>query len=106
MTFELRCLHRNGVKLTLEELAAAEFHTGILVIEDLRKGIKDGRFFRARFLASLALHEAPRDVIPPLFDGRIGKSDGVLKLHGYQFHADLSNGIRRHAQEWALRKIV
>lgn len=106
MTFELRCLHRNGVKLTLEELATAQRHTGILVIEDLHNGVKDGRFFRARFLASLALHEAPRDVIPPLFDGRIGRSDGMLKLQGYQFYADISHGIRRHAQEWALRKLV
>lgn len=78
MTFQLKCLHRDGVKLTLEELAAAQLHTGILIIEDLHKGTNDGRFFRARLLESCALHETPRDVIPPLFDGRIGRSDGVL----------------------------
>lgn len=105
MTFELKCLHRTGMQLTPEELADAQRHVGILVIEDLHAGTKDGRFFRAQLLESVALHEAPRDVIPPLFDGRIGRSNGVLKLQGYQLQADLFTGIRRYAQGWTLRKL-
>lgn len=106
MTFVIKCLRRDGIILTAEELVSAQLYTGILVVEDLQKGKKDGRFFRVRLLESLALHEAPRDVIPPLFDGQIWTFDKVLKLHGYQFHADVASGIRRYRQEWALRKIA
>jgi hypothetical protein len=105
MRFELKCLHLNGVALTLEEQKNAPFYTGNLMFEDLHPGIKDGRFFCARLVSGHPSYGTILDVIPPLFDGHIETSKGILTLCGYQIHADIMTGIRRYSQEWALRRI-
>lgn len=105
MRFELKCLHLNGVALTLEKQADARLYTGNLMFEDLHPGIKDGRFFCARLVSSIPSYGTVLDIVPPLLDGHIRTSKGVLTLCGYQIHADILTGIRRHSQKWALRKI-
>jgi len=105
MKFQLKCLHRNGIVLTPEELADAPRYTGNLVIEDWPQGGMFGRFIRQARLLDVTPPKAPPDIIPPLFEPQLVKmTDSLMTLHGYQIYVDPETGaIQHYAQDWVLR---
>ena len=105
MKFQLKCLHRNGEVLTPEELADAPRYVGNLVIEDWPQRGMFARHFRQARLLNGTVPQAPRDIIPPLFDPQLVKmTDSLMTLHGHQIHIDAETGaIRHYAQVWVLR---
>jgi hypothetical protein len=99
MLFKLLCLHRNGVALSLPELAGSDNLTGNLVIQDVPASDALGRIIRkARLLDTMQI-----DMLPPLFDPLLVKmTEKQMTLQGYQIHAE--NGVLVHyAQYWELR---
>jgi len=105
MRFQLKALHRNGVVLTPEEVADAPRHIGNLVVEDWPQGGMFARHIRQARLLDMTVSQAPRDIIPPLFDPQLVRmTDSLMTLHGYQIHVDDETGAMRHyAQVWVLR---
>ena len=105
MRFQLKCLDRNGVVLTPEQLADTPRHTGNLVVEDWHQGGTFGRYIRQARLLDETVPQARRDIIPPLFEPQLVKmTDGQMTLHGFQIHVDAETGAIMHfAQVWALR---
>ena len=68
MKFALKFLYRNGAALTMEELVNAPPYIGNLVIEHWSQGDMFGRHIRQARLLEMAISQAPRDIIPSLFD--------------------------------------
>jgi hypothetical protein len=105
MRFTLKALHHNGAVLAPEQLADAPRHTGNLVVVDCPQGGVFGRHIRQARLLDESFPQAPRDIIPPLFDPQLVKMiDVQMTLHGYQIHVDAETGVViHHAQVWVLR---
>ena len=107
MKFKLKSLHRNGIVLTPEELADAPRQVGNLVVEDWQDGAFGRPIRRARLL-DMTISQAPRDIIPPLFDPQLVRMlDNQMVLHGYQIHVDMETGVINHyVQVWMLRPVT
>jgi hypothetical protein len=105
MRFTLKALYHNGVVLAPEQLADAPRHTGNLVIADWPQGGTFARHIRQARLLDETVPQAPRDVIPPLFDPQLVRmTDSQMTLHGYQIHVDAETGaVTHYAQVWVLR---
>jgi hypothetical protein len=99
------CLHRNGVRLTPEELAQAPRYTGNLIVEDWLQGGTFGRAVRQARLLDMTIPQAPRDLLAPLFDPQLVRMTNTqMTLLGYQNHAEAGTGVH-YAQGWVLRQV-
>jgi hypothetical protein len=102
---KLICLNRNGVALTIEEIAESPRYAGNLVIEDWHQGGRFGRFMRQARLLDMTMPTTPRDILPPLFDPQLVKmTDTQMTLQGYQIHVEPETGAaRQYLQGWVIR---
>jgi hypothetical protein len=102
MTTRMKSVYRNGVVLTLEELAVEPCHFGNLVLENDMEG---GRISRRAWLVDATSPECLRDMAPPLFNVEVvNMAESYMKVCGDQF--DTVSGIRfHHKQCWFLHTI-
>lgn len=96
-------MYRNGVRLNCSQLAEANAHTGLVVIEEGPDGPFKQIGRRARLL-DVDDSERQLDTIPPLFDAEmLGLDRSHMMIHGYQIHIDLTTGaVRQYPQCWLI----
>lgn len=103
MRYKMKCLYRDGIELTREQLAIEPSHDGDLVIEDWGSGdnVFKHNIRKARFLDPKSAHG--RELLPPLFDPIVVKmtSDHML-VRGYQIRYIEGCGVHT-AQCWLLK---
>jgi hypothetical protein len=110
MKLRVKCFYREGVRLTVEELAETPCYIGKLIIEDWGKGGASEDVIRlARLVNPDVLDSGPsqRDVIPPLFEPTsVRMANNLRMLDGYQIHVDSKTGaVHRYSQCWMLYTI-
>ena len=102
MLSKLRCLHRDGVVLTENDLADQLTHTGNLVVVDWTEGNVFKRAIRCARLLTVD-HSVKVDILPPLFEPVLIKVTGwQITLHGYQIHTWQGKAVH-YVQVWVLQ---
>jgi hypothetical protein len=105
MLFKLLCLHRDGIALSLAELAKSENYVGNLIIQDGQSGNMINHTSRQARLLDTSAHPAHVDLVAPLFDPVLVKmTEKQMTLQGYQVHAE-SGAAVHYAQFWELRLV-
>ena len=85
-------MYCNGIRLSCTQLAEANAHTGLVIIEEGPDGPFKQVGRRARLL-DVRDSESQRDTLPPLFDAEmLGLDRGHMMIHGYQIPIDLATG--------------
>ena len=101
MRYTVKCMYRNGIRLTCSQIEEAVAHIGVVVVEEMPSGPFRPPARKARLLTrtNAKLHS---DTIQPLFDAEIlGLDRGHTMIHGYQIHIDMATGaVRQDAQCW------
>lgn len=106
MRYKMKCLYRDGIELTREQLADELHYDGDLVIEDWGSGdnVFKHNIRKALFLDPKSVRGL--ELLPPLFDPVVVKmtSDHML-LRGYQIRHIDDQGVHT-AQCWLLKHIT
>lgn len=104
MRYKMKCLYRDGVELTREQLAAEPSYEGDLLIEDWgsSENVFKHDIRKARFLDPQSAHG--REMLSPLFDPVVVKmtSEHML-IRGYQIRRIEQEAVQT-AQCWLLKQ--
>jgi hypothetical protein len=86
----------NGKALTPKELVEASHYIANLIVEDWPRGGVFARHIHQARLLDMNIPQAPRDVIPSLFDRQLVRmlEDRII-LHGYQIQSEVETGARK-----------
>lgn len=103
MLFAVVQTHRHGVRLSRDEIRAAEAIVGKLEITDWLQGSAAGRAIRVAKLTHPTVDYFPQ-LLNPLFDPRIVRMTGQgFLLVGLQIHTDGQMKAIEAAQGWWVR---
>lgn len=104
MIFSVVETHRNGVRLTRQEVQEAIACVGTLVVEDWREGNYARRALRVARLMTDKLNQRPQ-LLLPLFDPVLVRmTDSGFLLLGYQIESGPGREVAEHVQGWWVRQ--
>lgn len=114
MRYTVKCIYRNGVRLTDKAVENEIFYTGRVLIEEVSLKVPLGPYARRARLIDIDnlppsydfIGRLPTsyDIIRPLFKAEVFRSkNGHMMIKGFQIHVDDRTGdIQQHFQCWLL----